>query len=53
MFEKLPSSVEEFHHSILTDLMIALKVNNFTDNFDARRFNLDGADHSREFRAQP
>jgi hypothetical protein len=51
MFEKLPASIDEFHHSILINLLIALKLNRFTDNFDIRRFNFDGVDHSLEFSA--
>ena len=51
MFENLPADIDEFHHAILINLIIAIKVNNFTDNFDARRFNFDGVDHSLEFKA--
>ena len=49
IFGRLPKFFEQFYSSILGNSIAALKVNSFADNFDADRFNSDGADHSNEF----
>lgn len=49
MFAQLPVSSEDFYQSILRHSIEALKLNTYFDNFDARRFNTDGVDHSRIF----
>jgi FkbM family methyltransferase len=51
MFTELPDSSQSFYNSILVQSIAALKLNTFLDNFDAERFNFDGADHSKTFRA--
>lgn len=51
MFSELPDSSQSFYNSILVQSIAALKLNTFLDNFDAERFNFDGADHSKTFRA--
>jgi len=48
MFNPLPQTGSEFYRSILSNSITALKNNHFRDNFDARRFNSDGQDHSQE-----
>jgi len=52
MFENLPSTSDGFNYEILSQSLTALKLNTFTDNFDARRFNFDGIDRSRYFDVQ-
>jgi FkbM family methyltransferase len=52
MFSELPTSVQAFYNSILIQSLAALKINTFLDNFDAARFNLDGVDHSKSFKAE-
>jgi FkbM family methyltransferase len=51
MFDERPDSSQSFYNLILTQSIAALKLNTYLDNFDAARFNLDGADHSKEFNA--
>ncbi len=51
MFDELPASAQAFYNLILTQSITALKLNTYLDNFDATRFNYDGIDHSKEFRA--
>jgi len=51
MFEELPDSAQSFYNMILTQSIAALKLNTFLDNFDAARFNFDGVDRSKEFKA--
>jgi hypothetical protein len=51
VFDKLPTSDQDFREAILVNSIHALKANRYTDNFDAARFNWDGADHSAHFDA--
>src|ERR1700730_9954654 len=51
MFTELPDSAQSFYNMILVQSIAALKLNTFLDNYDAERFNLDGVDHSKTFRA--
>jgi len=51
MFTELPKSPQTFYNSILVQSVAALKLNTFLDNFDAERFNFDGVDRSKEFKA--
>jgi FkbM family methyltransferase len=51
LFEELPGSAQAFYNLILTQSIAALKLNTYLDNFDASRFNFDGIDHSKEFKA--
>lgn len=51
MFEELPGTSAAFYSAILIQSIAALKLNTFLDNFDAARFNLDGVEHSKEFKA--
>jgi hypothetical protein len=51
MFSELPGSAQAFYGSMLVESIAALKLNTFLDNFDAARFNIDGADHSKDFKA--
>jgi FkbM family methyltransferase len=52
MFERLPSTPDDFYQSILSNAIASLKQNAFFDNFDHERFNCDGRDHSKEFDVQ-
>jgi FkbM family methyltransferase len=52
MFNNLPTNSDDFYTTILAESINALKVNTFFDNFDRDRFNFDGKDHSREFKAR-
>lgn len=49
MFEILPKDQPQFHGAVLSNLYISQKQNLYRDNFDARRFNIDGKDHSGSF----
>lgn len=49
MFEAIPSTLEAFYNMVLMESVAALKLNTFTDNFDAERFNIDGQDRSMVF----
>jgi FkbM family methyltransferase len=49
MFAELPDDLGSFYSSILIESIAALKMNTFSDNFDAARYNQDGKDHSKEF----
>jgi FkbM family methyltransferase len=49
MFEKLPTSPIELKNCVLSEAILGLKVNTFTDNYDIGRFNYDGVDRSRIF----
>jgi FkbM family methyltransferase len=51
MFINLPDNHKAFYDSVLINSLTALKLNRHLDNFDARRFNFDGQDHSKEFDA--
>jgi FkbM family methyltransferase len=51
MFSELPDSAQAFYGSILVESIAALKLNTYLDNFDAARFNFDGVDHSKDFKA--
>jgi FkbM family methyltransferase len=51
MFSELPTSSQAFYNLILVQSIGALKLNTFFDNFDAARFNFDGADRSKDFKA--
>jgi FkbM family methyltransferase len=51
MFSELPGSAQAFYGSILVESIAALKLNTYLDNFDAARFNIDGVDHSKDFKA--
>ena len=51
MFAKLPDSEDIFYKAVLKSSVRALKLNHYTDNFDARRYNYDGKDHSNDFDA--
>ncbi|MGG2142555.1 FkbM family methyltransferase [Symbiopectobacterium sp. RP] len=45
----LPQTLEQFYPLVLALAVQNLKVNTFTDNFDADRFNIDGNDHAMDF----
>lgn len=45
----LPASVSNFYALVLSLSIQSLKINTYTDNFDAARFNTDGKDHSTVF----
>ena len=49
MFSNLPMSDRDFYELILVNSVHAIKVNQYTDNFDEARFNLDSSDPSTEF----
>jgi FkbM family methyltransferase len=51
MFTELPDSAQSFYNLILVQSIAALKLNTFLDNYDAERYNLDGVDHSKDFKA--
>jgi FkbM family methyltransferase len=51
MFEKLPDTTQAFYDTIPLHAVSALRLNFYNDNFDTRRFNFDGKDHSLEFQA--
>ena len=52
MFNELPKNSDEFYAMVLTESINALKINTYFDNFDRDRFNFDGKDHSRDFKAR-
>jgi FkbM family methyltransferase len=52
MFSMLPDSALKLKDSILSESINCLKINTFFDNFDAERFNFDGADRSKTFNTQ-
>ena len=49
MFSKLPSNLNEFYNSVLSESLVSLKLNTYLDNFDKETFNADGVDRSLEF----
>lgn len=49
MSTKLPHNFDGFYNVVLGMSLNSLKFNNFSDNFDAERFNFDGQDRSRDF----
>ena len=51
MFEQLPQKPNDFYSLILFETLVALKLNQEDNNFDANRFNQDGMDQSRTFKA--
>ena len=51
LFKELPTTINDFHQSILVNSLIALKTNFYNDNFDNRRFKIEGTDNSKIFNA--
>ncbi len=51
MFDELPNTSQDFYNQLLVKSIAALKLNTFLDNFDEKRFNFDGNDHSKTFNA--
>ena len=49
MFDELPTTAQDFYNQLLIKSIAALKLNTFLDNFDEKRFNFDGIDHSKTF----
>jgi FkbM family methyltransferase len=52
MFANFPDTESSFFLSIASEVIKALDENEFNDNFDARRFNFDGKDLSKDWRHQ-
>lgn len=52
MFSNLPQTSEDFYSQMLSECMLALKMNTYFDNHDSERFDYDGIDRSRIFDAR-
>src|SRR4051794_17888699 len=50
MFDSSPASAEAFRSQVLSEVIWALRSNDYRDNFDAARFNFDGVDRSADFK---
>jgi FkbM family methyltransferase len=52
MYEKLPGSDDDLYYQVVKHCLESLKVNTFTDNYDAGRYGFDGVDRSMVFQSQ-